>query len=132
MQLLDTFIAAHHFTPFAWGRHDCCTFAADWVLVRTGRDPMAALRGLFSPLAAMRALRRLGGFVAAADALLGNRLAAPALARPGDVCLVSSGRRPGRASGHAFGVCLGSRIAAPGPSQLVLLPITSAEASWRV
>lgn len=34
--------------PFAWGRHDCCIFAAGAVLAMTGTDAMAEFRGRYS------------------------------------------------------------------------------------
>jgi len=33
--------------PFAWAIHDCSTFAADWVVSQTGKDPMASIRGQY-------------------------------------------------------------------------------------
>jgi hypothetical protein len=128
---LDEYLEGRRDAAFGWGAHDCCTFAADWVLAATGRDPMADLRGLDSALAAMRRLRDLGGFLAAGTAGLGEPV--PGLmARRGDVVLVASGRRPGRASGHAFGIHTGSHIAAAGPSGLVFLSVLEGIAAWRV
>jgi len=61
---LAEYLAASARTPFAWGSADCCTFAADWVTARTGRDPMAQLRGRYrSRLGAARLIRRGGGLV---------------------------------------------------------------------
>lgn len=127
---LDEFIADKRGRPFVWGGNDCCTVAADWVREKTGKDPMHELRGLTSPLLAMRRLRDLGGFRAAASARLTEIPRFMAL--PGDVCLVHSGRRIGRASGYSFGICTGRLIAAPGPDGLVFGPITEAVAAWRV
>lgn len=31
-----------------YGRLDCCTFVADWVLILTGEDPMAEYRGRYA------------------------------------------------------------------------------------
>lgn len=112
---LDEFIADKRGRPFVWGDNDCCTVAADWVREKTGKDPMSDLRGLTSPLLAMRRLRDLGGFRAAANARMTEIPRFMAL--PGDVCLVHSGRRIGRASGYSFGICTGRLIAAPGPDR---------------
>lgn len=129
--MLDTFVQERRGRPFAWGSHDCCSFAADWVLQATGRDPMVDLRGLETPLQAMRRLRDLGGFLAAGTAVLG--VAVPGLmAQRGDIVMVRSGRRQGRASGYAFGVCTGGHLAAPGKTALLFLAVTDAEAAWRV
>jgi hypothetical protein len=46
--LLDEYLDAAMAKPFAWGRADCCTFAADWVAAATGLDPGRCVRGLYS------------------------------------------------------------------------------------
>ncbi|MBB4620123.1 DUF6950 family protein, partial [Sphingomonas abaci] len=47
--------------PFAWGRHDCSTFAAGAVEAMTGVDPMPEFRGRYSTArGSVRALRRFG------------------------------------------------------------------------
>lgn len=49
--------------PFARPHADCCSFAADWVLARTGVDPAADLRGAYADeRGALRLIRRWGGF----------------------------------------------------------------------
>lgn len=35
-------------TPFAWGRHDCVTFACGWFRLMTGRDTYAEWRGRYT------------------------------------------------------------------------------------
>lgn len=52
---------------FAWGAHDCCTFFADWAVLRGNVDPMAYLRGCYnrSEFAAMRTIMRHDGLLAA-------------------------------------------------------------------
>lgn len=134
---LDAFIDARRSVPFAYFEHDCATIAADWVREATGRDPLAPLRADGGPLGprrlltALRYVRAAGGFEAAASRLLGA--ARPArLAQRGDVVLVHSGRRIGRVAGHAFGLCTGTHIVAPGAQQLVFLPVTAGVAAWRV
>lgn len=92
---------------------------------------MADLRGLTCAMSAMRRLRALGGFRAAGLARLGP-LVAPLMAQAGDVCLMPSGRRLGRASGFAFGVCNGRTVALPGLDGLVFAPLTMGIAAWRV
>lgn len=55
MTELGEYIRAAASRPAAWGTHDCCTFISDWGLLRTGRDPMAFMRGRYSSFAgAMR------------------------------------------------------------------------------
>lgn len=57
---------------YAWadGVHDCCTFAADWLVARGEPDPMADLRGYASPEEAQALAQRVGGMVAGCDARL--------------------------------------------------------------
>lgn len=48
--------------PFAWGRHDCCLFAADCVIAMTGDDPMKAFRGKYVDReTALAALKEISG-----------------------------------------------------------------------
>ena len=132
MKGLDAFIDARRGTPFAWGTHDCATLAADWVLQRTGADPLADLRGVgLQPLARMRLLHREGGYVLAATDRLG--LALPgAFARRGDVVLLRTGHRGQRMAHRAFGVCVGVHAVTTGTHGLVFMPITEVEAAWCV
>lgn len=123
---LDEFIDARAPIAFAWGTNDCCTFAADWVEVARGTDPMADLRGITSERQAARVLRDEGGLLAAVTARMG--IAIPGtMAQVGDVALVRHGE--GRLS---MGVCLGDSIAVPSEAGLARAPITTAEAAWRV
>lgn len=141
---LDTFINQRRATPFAYFEHDCAHVAADWVRERTGVDALQALRGEGAPLeggrllTALRFVRQAGGggsarecFIAAGEFLLGPSV--PGLiARRGDVVLARSGGPIGRVSGYSFGICTGSHIVAPGTDRLEFLPITTAEAAWRL
>ena len=80
--------------PFAWGRHDCCLFAADVCRAITGLDPAADLRGRYGTvLEAFKLLdkRFCGGVAQAAEALAaraGWPEVRPGFARRGDVALV--------------------------------------------
>lgn len=127
--LLDAYLARHRATPFAWGQHDCCTFAAGWVQARTGLDPMAGLRGYSSRLGAARAVRAVahGGRPAATlqTALLGRL--GPCVqgnfAQAGDLVLVQQASRAGRSAGQqerrAVAVWGGSAAWLPGTAGLV-------------
>jgi hypothetical protein len=54
--------------PWGWGSMDCCMFAGDWVAVATGRDPMAAYRGIYSSrFQAIKLIRQRGGLLAMVD-----------------------------------------------------------------
>lgn len=50
--------------PFAWGKSDCCTFAADWIRLRTGRDPAGRLRGLYGDETGARLIAKPSGGLA--------------------------------------------------------------------
>lgn len=134
---LDSFIQARRSEQFEYFSHDCVHIAADWVIEKTGKDPLADLRaessalGRKSLLASLRIIRRAGGFIAAASQRLGPFL--PGLmAQRGDVVLALSGGRIGRVSGYSFGICTGSHIVCPGNEQLEFLALDQGVAAWRV
>lgn len=134
---LDAFIEARRGLPFVYFEQDCAHIAADWVLEKTGRDPLAVLRGEGGALepkrliTALRAVRAAGGFVAIGDQLLGEHVP-PLLAQRGDVVLVLSGRPIGRVSGYTFGICTGANIVVPDNDGLVFRALTTGVAAWRV
>ncbi|CAN5439712.1 hypothetical protein BH10PSE18_BH10PSE18_19120 [soil metagenome] len=134
---LDAFVAARRNVPFEYFRHDCVLIAADWVLAKTGRDPLADLRAPGGPLdkrsllTALRVIRAAGGFELAASARLGPAL--PGLmAQRGDVVLARSGGKIGRVSGYSFGICTGANLVAPGNERLEFLPMSAGVAAWRI
>lgn len=117
---------ARQATPFAWGVHDCCLWAADAVQAVTGRDLAAPWRGTYADeKAAARLLHRLGGVGAIASAALGAPVPV-SRAAVGDVVLVHQDGR------KALAVCNGSVALATGPAGLVLLGIDWALAAWKV
>lgn len=125
-EALDAYIHQHRDMPFAWGVHDCCTFAAGWILSVRGVDFMADLRGLDSALSAARALADNGGLLAAVTQRMGLPVAG-LMAQVGDVVLVRHGVEQ-----RSMGVCIGPYVAAPGEAGLLMVPILQAEAAWRV
>lgn len=93
--------AARH-KPFAWGGHDCATWAADVRRALTGDDMAADWRGRYrTQLGAARLIRRLGygSLAEAAEARLGAPLPTVLLAQRGDVLLGPD---------DAMGICGGS------------------------
>lgn len=77
MQLSD-YLDASFRRPWNDETHNCALFIADWVWLRTGRDPAADLRGLFRTEADWRAiLEREGGL----GAVVARRAEAHGLAR---------------------------------------------------
>lgn len=114
--------------PFAWGAHDCATWAFDLRRDLTGgADVAAAWRGRYrTALGALRVMRRLGwpDLEAMGRDLLGDPLVTPLLAQRGDVVL--GGQDP------AFGVCAGARAAFVSPGGLIFLPLADFLMAWRV
>ncbi|MDM0086747.1 MULTISPECIES: hypothetical protein [unclassified Variovorax] len=134
---LDAFIAERRSRPFEYFHHDCVLIAAEWVIAKTGTDPLSDLRaagGIYDRrnlLTALRLVRSSGGFEAVASARLGAAHAG-LMAQRGDVVLARSGRRVGRVSGYSFGICTGSHLVVPGDDRLEFLPLTAGVASWRL
>jgi hypothetical protein len=127
MPSLAEYLARAARLPFRWGQTDCATFIADWVLVVTGRDGMASLRGrygcpdvagrLHGPLGltgTVRRCARLAGLV---------RTSSP---RPGDIAVVRHGREIGCAIRTSRGWAL--RI----DRGLVVVPAARVIAAWTV
>lgn len=121
----DALVAQRMRTPFAWGSHDCCLFAADAVLASTGVDHASDLRGTYDDAAsALRVLRAAGGLDAVA-ARAGEPVP-PLMAQIGDVGVVATEGR------ESLAVCVGSVWLAPAAAGLAALPLESARAAWRV
>jgi hypothetical protein len=65
MMGVGEYIRAAMMRPWAWGKHDCCTFVASWVIACGHADPMAFIRGDYSnEKEALRRISRGGGLVA--------------------------------------------------------------------
>ena len=111
-------------TPFAWGKHDCCTFAGDAVIACTGVDPGPELRDYADALGGARALASFGGVAEVGDALFGAPIP-PLTASVGDVGMVQAGWR------DCLAVCNGATWLAPGLQGLVALPFDRASLAWR-
>jgi hypothetical protein len=124
---LHKLIADAQNKPFAWGRHDCCLFAADAVMELTGTDPAKDFRDTYSTAAtAAQILKDRGGVRGIATAALGAEIN-PKLAQRGDIVLIQT-----EAHGDTLAVCIGAQCVAPGLDALGRIPISAAIASWRV
>ncbi|MCA3248595.1 MAG: hypothetical protein ING19_05290 [Azospirillum sp.] len=140
---------------FAWGSHDCCTFACDGVLVLTGRDPMFPARGLYRDEKRAAVILRAiggGGLPEAADVLM-DAFAAPrvhpAFAQRGDLVLINAPVLPAEnlraQNGLAGGVlraenkdwCMGliapnGQVAVAAPKGLAFFEPRAAARAWRI
>lgn len=91
--------------PFAWGRHDCCTFTAGAVKAMTGVDPMPEFRGRYTTArGSVRALRRIGAGTLASTLSGKFETVDPSLAHRGDIIM----------SDGLLGICLGPFLVAVG------------------
>lgn len=121
----DALVQQRMATPFAWGVHDCCLWAADCVLATTGHDPAAPFRGRYSTAAgALALLDELGG-LHAVGAMAGPQCP-PRASAVGDVGLVQHAGR------DLLAVCIGAGWLAPAAAGLALLPLEAATHAWRV
>ena len=114
--------------PFAWGLHDCVTFAFETRMTLTGGADMAALwRGRYSTaLGSARVMRRLGwgSLEEMGHALLGAPREAPLLAQRGDIVLVGTGL--------GFGICVGATAVGMATEGLMTVPLTSCRLAWTI
>ena len=128
--LLDRYLRDWRHRPFVWGEADCVRFAAGWVALVTGRDPVAATAGRYAgcreALRLMRGITGTADLVGATGVILGPPLGIPLAVRLGDVVALTT------PVGPALGVCAGDAVAAPGPAGLVRRPLTAIIAAWRV
>lgn len=112
--------------PFAWGRADCCTWAADCWQAMTDTDPLGPLRGAYATRRQARALlRQSGGLSAAIGARLGAPMASGAAIVPGSVVLAQQGRR------QLLGLAWPAGLVGVGSAGLVILHATTPLLAWR-
>lgn len=127
---LAAFLSERRATPFAWDVHNCCFFAADWVLRLVSTDLAAEWRGrVTSAIEAARELAERGGLVAVVADVFSRMECpevAPSLARRGDVVMVQTEHGP------AMGVCAGALSWFPGAVGLESRPTLQALKAWRV
>lgn len=85
---LAAYLEALRLRRFAWGEHDCCTFAAGAVAAMTAVDPMAEFRGRYTTaIGSARALRRYGAGTLAATLDIKFERISHALAQRGDIVM---------------------------------------------
>ena len=112
--------------PFAWGLHDCPTFAFQTRMMLTGGEDVAALwRGRYTTArGGHRVMRRLGwgSLEEMGKSLLGEPRPAVLLAQRGDIVLADTGL--------GFGICTGATAVGMAPEGLVTVPLTSCRLAW--
>ena len=124
---LARFIEDRRGWDFDWGVHDCCMFAADWVMAATGRDPALHFRASYwNAKGAADTLRMYGGIAQIVDDGGFVRWQAPGMAQRGDVALVTNEKR------ELLAVVDGTQCVAPGRHGLVWLPLADAAVAWKV
>lgn len=128
---LTRFLEEREQLPFAWGQHDCCLFACDWIREATGWDPAARFRGEYrNREGALRALRELGRGTlpttasGIAEAVGAAPYSQPLRAQRGDIALIETDLGP------ALGVVMGPHIVSTGPAGLITVPLRSALRVW--
>lgn len=118
-------IAKAQRATFAWGRHDCATWAFAVRRALTGEDIWPFAGQYRSLSGAKRLLRRNGGDMAGLGRqLLGKPLPAILLAQRGDIVL--GGDDP------AMGICVGADAAFLLKAGLTFLPLRTCHMAWRV
>lgn len=129
--LLAEFLQAKRASRFAWGKNDCCLFAADWLVALGKPDLMAEFRGKYSDaLGACRLWRTVGGYEAEGARRLeaaGLVNVPPLLAPRGSIAIFPTHKRHG-----GFGVVECGRVTVLTPSGLSLLPINAGTQTWRI
>jgi hypothetical protein len=124
---LGQFVSSRLDTPFEWGNHDCCLFAADAAQVVTGRDFAAEVRGTYtSERSAARKIKEWGGLDKYVSSLLGDPIPSRTAKRGDVVMMHQDGQLP------ALGVCMGAKAAFAGPDGITWLPMADSMQCWEV
>lgn len=88
---LATFMESRKNTRFAWGKHDCCMFAADAIRTITGVDLAATYRGYDSKEACREIIELHGGMAGLMESITaahGLKECQIAFAKRGDLVLI--------------------------------------------
>lgn len=126
-EILFSGIESRRDTPFSWGSHDCCLFAADMALAITGIDYAAPVRGYTTREQAETIIALYGDMSGMVSQLLGAQPIPAASARRGDFVMARFGES------DAMGVCIGARcIFAALRAGIVEHTMTVATCAWRI
>jgi hypothetical protein len=124
-QQLAAFVESRRSTPFAWGTHDCCRFAAGAVEAMTGVDRMHAFT-YETEAEARELITQAGGLDVLVTRELGAPLESVAFAGRGDVVLAELDNGP------TLGVVLGVQSAFAAEGGVLLLPTRMGCMAWRI
>ena len=114
--------------PFAWGTHDCATFAAACVFARTGVDKLGEL-SWSTAFEAASLIESMGGLRAAATSLLGEPVE-PGFACTGDVVLAIDPNDDDER--ELLTVAHGTVLLAPAESGLSYIAFDAGICCWRI
>lgn len=121
---LSALVTEAHGKPFAWGQHDCCTWAADCVLAQTGVDHADGIRGTYADArGSVEVLHGMGGLEGVGHRL--GRVIQPLTAMHGDIGIVLSGER------ELMALCNGDHWLVTGTNGLISTPFESALMAWK-
>lgn len=112
--------------PFVWGEHDCVTFAARAMQIRTGRNPLATITWS-SAEEAVRELKKFGGLRAAVTSVLGEPTHILG-AKIGDIALIHD-RKTDR---DLLGVFHDGFVVCPSESGLAMVPTDWVVCRWKI
>lgn len=125
---LAELVEAYRDTPFAWGVHDCCMWAARVVQAQRGDDPAAQWRGTYRTAREARALiEREFGSMEQIPAKLGFEEVPVLSCQRGWLAAAKFPRR-----GVALGVCLGTKAAFAGRFGLLFVPMSEVTRAWKI
>jgi len=133
-----TFLHERRSQPFAWGKHDCCLFAADGIKAFTGTDIASDFRGKYndqaSALTAIHSITGGGRTVADAAAWVAKKHGLtewkhPLMAQRGDLAVAKNGD-----GSMIVGLIHlnGRHIVTVGEKGSLRLPISSILRAWHV
>lgn len=137
LQLLNAHIEENRNKPFEWGQHDCGLWLASCLIVTTGQDFAADIRGKYKSAAgAIRAMKKASGS-STPEGFAEARLGAPKpalLAFPGDgvaADLQELGVTGGeRQIGLSLGICNGALSWFVSETGLVELPTANMKCAF--
>jgi hypothetical protein len=126
---LHALLQATRMRPFAWGTHDCCSFALEAYRALIGEAAPNPYQW-DSLLSAQRLLHRRGGVAGLAGEWFGAPVAGWKSGRRGDIGLVDA--RRGLDSADALAVIVGAHACGPGPAGLEFVSLSAVRRVWRI